>query len=177
MSRLTTNGDDYSRGELLTNQDVVIHNILVEETMQVEFETLHVLKRKIDELFNSVLGGVELTIEQYILMTVVHKSGRQNPTKIAAELNISKAAVSRRCRELERRRFFERLQPDVEDDCRVIYYTLTREGERLLNKVNGLINEVYQMDTEDDHQLDSDGCIINAIQVVNTMITTNKHAS
>lgn len=144
--------------------------------MKAEFEMLHLLKRKIDELFSSVLGEFELTIEQYILMTVVHKSGRENPSRIAVELNVSKAAVSRRCRELERRRIIERLRPDIEGDYRIVYYELTPEGERLLDKVNGLIDEVYQTYDNKDCQLDSDECISSAIQEVNAMIKTNQHA-
>lgn len=126
--------------------------------MHTDLTILYGIKREIDHVTGQFLGQYDLTLEQYLLLSFLEKSG-STTTKIADILGVSKPAVSRRLRELHKKGWVKRTRTDddLRSDYRVVIYRLTSVGqeifdegyrsvERLLANFgeDSLLDQVYQ---------------------------------
>lgn len=107
-------------------------------------ESQSALKVLLDHFFDAY----SLSLEQYVLLEQIAKENEKTPTELAAELKVSKTAISRRCRLLGEKGYIYRLRRgdfgDIDVDSRMVEYYLTDSGEELL----------LQVDKDIEHKID-----------------------
>lgn len=86
------------------------------------------------EVVNIISRPYKLTYEQYILLKQIKKEGSVTGSVLAVLSDISRAAVSRRCRELADLGYINRLS-DFEPDYRVTKFSVSKEGGDVIKQL------------------------------------------
>lgn len=93
-----------------------------------------------------------LTYDQYILLKSIQDQNHVSGSELAAGQHVSRAAISRRCRELQLLGLIEGISRQ-EPDYRLTYFEVSKHGEEVLTKLNEtydkwveMVNEKYGQD-------------------------------
>lgn len=100
------------------------------------------------ETVNKLSKKYKLSYEQYILLKQIRKAISITGSELAQLSNISRAAISRRCRELADMGYINRLS-DLEPDYRVTQFTMSKKGEVIVDKLNKDYDELFKKLSEE----------------------------
>lgn len=116
--------------------------------------TIYEIKREL-EIFNTQsLGFEDVSIEQYLVLSILERDYESTTTKVADELQVSKPAVSRRMRDLARHHLVIRAPlAGIDDDYRIVLYRLSEEGQQLLADCNKHLKKALSRLSKQDIQV------------------------
>jgi DNA-binding MarR family transcriptional regulator len=101
------------------------------------------LTNELRDYFSMISRQYGMTYDQYLLLKEIEKRGKSQGSNLAEIFGISRAAVSRRCRELLKMGYIQRYGGQ-EPDFRVTHFGTTEEGENVILKLNDAYEEWFK---------------------------------
>jgi DNA-binding MarR family transcriptional regulator len=95
-------------------------------------EVMRRLMRAFHASESSYLSGLDLTIQQFVVLNIIHHLGHPRMTVLAAELNVTMGNVTALVDRLIRLKYIKR-QADTADR-RIVRVGLTTQGKELMKK-------------------------------------------
>lgn len=88
-------------------------------------------------------NNISLTIQQFVILMLVHKMDIRSVSQIADLLNLSKSSVSLTLSKMEQENLLKKLSPPKGDDGRKIYLKVTEKGISALEEREQKILQLY----------------------------------
>ena len=95
-------------------------------------EVMHRLMRAFHVSESSYLSGLDLTIQQFVVLNIIHHLGHPKMTALSDELNVTMGNVTALVDRLSRLKYIRR-QADKADH-RIVRVGLTTQGKELMRK-------------------------------------------
>lgn len=108
-----------------------MENLSIHEIVERYIQLTHEVWKRGEALIRDEIGEV-LTNDQHYLLRYIYRQKRCTPTELAAAFSVQKSAITAIINRLVEKNLIKRTQ-DV-DDRRVVYLTLTDQGEFCLKK-------------------------------------------
>lgn len=99
---------------------------------------LNRISNEVHDAFIAKLKKVEISIPEWCVLIILYHETEPTPAKIAAQVGIDRAAISRTVEKLVQRRFIKRT---IGEDRRYIYLQLTEKAKNLVPKLARLADK------------------------------------
>jgi len=116
-------------------------NLSIHEIVERYIQLTHEVWKRGEALIRDEIGEV-LTNDQHYLLRYIYRQKRCTPTELADAFSVQKSAITAIINRLVEKKLIKRTQ-DV-DDRRVIYLTLTDQGEILFEKTEAKIFKLVE---------------------------------
>lgn len=111
---------------------------LIDRYIDVSFS----VTKKEESLMTEQLGS-EITQDQHYILRYIYRVGSCTSTKLAEEFEVKKSAITAIINRLWEKGFIKRTRDEM--DRRVVYLTLTEQGEVFYQKIEEKINCFVEM--------------------------------
>ncbi len=86
-------------------------------------------KNMINQVFNiNGKSNIDLTLQQFIILMMVHKMDIKSVSQMACLLNLSKSSLSLTLSKMEKENLLQKMPPPKGDDGRKVYLCVTQKG-------------------------------------------------
>jgi len=118
-----------------------MENLSIHEIVERYIQLTHEVWKRGETLIRDEIGE-DLTNDQHYLLRYIYRQQKCTPTELAAAFSVQKSAITAIINRLVEKNLIKRTQ-DV-DDRRVIYLTLTDQGEILFEKTEAKIFKLVE---------------------------------
>jgi DNA-binding MarR family transcriptional regulator len=120
---------------------MLMENLSIHEIVERYIQLTHEVWKRGETLIRDEIGE-DLTNDQHYLLRYIYRQQKCTPTELAAAFSVQKSAITAIINRLVEKNLIKRTQ-DV-DDRRVIYLTLTDQGEILFEKTEAKIFKLVE---------------------------------
>jgi len=98
-------------------------------------DTFREIQPKFSRLYANILGKVNLTLTQYVLLNQLHLSGTISMTEASKRIRITKPAITHLVDKLEEKKLLKRLTHPK--DRRIVLLSIQPKGEKIVTGIHG----------------------------------------
>jgi DNA-binding MarR family transcriptional regulator len=114
---------------------------LVQELIHRYVAVSFTVNKKAESLIKDQIGD-DLTNDQHYILRYIYKTGECTSTELADAFEVNKSAITAIINRMVDRELIKRTRDD--DDRRVVYLTLTEEGNKLFKKTEERISSLVK---------------------------------
>lgn len=109
--------------------------ILAKKMLDFQIQLSQWNKNIINQVFNiNGKGNIDLTLQQFIILMLVHKMDINTVSQLANLLNLSKSSLSLTLSKMEQENLLKKMPAPKGDDGRKVYLCVTKKGSAVLKE-------------------------------------------